>query len=146
MSSRRALGPPPCYARPRTTDAWLPDPHRTGASRTDIAEKAVTARCSQSLREVAVHSIGCGSEPSVTRSSEGVPPVPWSSWPIFERVLVNLIDGSAIDGLLVRQKGPLLVLADATLLPTDAEPASMDGEVYVERSQVLFVQARQSRG
>lgn len=72
--------------------------------------------------------------------------MPWSPWPIFERVLVNLVDGSAIDGLLVRQKGPLLVLADATILATDAEPSPMDGEVYVERSQVLFVQARQLRG
>lgn len=68
--------------------------------------------------------------------------MPWYRWPVFERVLVNLIDGSAIDGLLVAKRGPVLVLADATLLTDANEPARLDGEVYVERSRVLFMQAR----
>lgn len=70
----------------------------------------------------------------------------WSHWPILDRVLVNLVDGSAIDGLLIEKRGPLLVLGDAALLTTDAEPAQMDGHVYVERTQVLFIQARQPKG
>lgn len=70
----------------------------------------------------------------------------WSPWPVYERVLVNLVDGSAVDGLLVRQRGPLLVLADAVLLPTDAEPVQMDGDIYIERTQVIFIQARQTNG
>jgi hypothetical protein len=61
-------------------------------------------------------------------------------WPIYERVLVNLIDGSAINGLLVAQRGPLLILADCTLLTETHEPAQLDGEIYVERERVLFMQ------
>lgn len=68
--------------------------------------------------------------------------MPWSRWPVFERILVNLVDGSAIDGLLIDQRGPLLVLADATLLTDASEPAPLDGKVYIEREQVLFLQAR----
>jgi len=63
-------------------------------------------------------------------------------WPVYERVLVNLIDGSAIDGLLIARRGALLVITDATLLTDDHEPARLDGEVFVERSRVLFIQSR----
>ncbi len=63
-------------------------------------------------------------------------------WPVYERVLANLIDGSAIDGLLVARRGQLLVLADATLLTEGHEPAQLDGEIYIERSRVLFLQSR----
>lgn len=63
-------------------------------------------------------------------------------WPIYERVLVNLIDGSAIDGLLIDRRGPLLILSDARLLTDSHEPASLDGEVYIERDRVLFIQTR----
>ena len=64
----------------------------------------------------------------------------WSRWPVFSTVLCNLRDGTAIRGVLVRQSGPLVVLAKAQLLAENEEPAPMDGEVYVERSQVLFLQ------
>jgi hypothetical protein len=70
----------------------------------------------------------------------------FNNWPVYDRVLVNLIDGSAIDGVLLGRRGPLLMLGDASLLTTNAEPAQMDGRVYVERSQVLFIQARQPKG
>ena len=67
-------------------------------------------------------------------------------WPVYDRVIVNLTDGSALDGLLVDQRGPLLVLSDATLLARGHEPTAMDGEVYVERDRVLFLQRAQPKG
>lgn len=70
----------------------------------------------------------------------------WSRWPIFDRVLVNLTDGSAIDGILVDKRGPLLVLSDATLLTADHEPSQMDGQVYLERTHVLFLQRAKQKG
>ena len=70
----------------------------------------------------------------------------WSKWPVFERVLVNLIDGSAIEGLLIDRRGPLLVLSDATFMQDSSEPAQLDGEVFVERSRVLFLQTSKPRG
>lgn len=57
------------------------------------------------------------------------------------RVIVNLTDGSAVDGVLLRRHRTLLVLADATLLMPSAEPSRVDGELVIERSRVLFVQA-----
>ncbi len=57
------------------------------------------------------------------------------------RVLVNLTTGQAIDGVLVRQAGPLLMLANATLLEPNAEPTQLDGEAVIERDRVAFVQA-----
>lgn len=70
----------------------------------------------------------------------------FSRWPVLQRVLVNLVDGSAIDAVLLAHRGPLLVLADATLLSTEHQPSAMDGEVYVERSKVLFMQATKPKG
>lgn len=67
--------------------------------------------------------------------------MPMFRWPIYSRVLVNLTDGSAIDGVLIDKRGPLLVLSDATLLTASHEPAPMQGQVFVERAQVLFIQA-----
>lgn len=70
----------------------------------------------------------------------------WSRWPVFERVLVNLVDGSAINGLLIDKRGPLLVLSDCTLLTAEHEPSGMDGDVYIERDRVLFLQHCQPKG
>jgi hypothetical protein len=63
-----------------------------------------------------------------------------SRWPIYERVLANLTDGSALDGMLIARKGPLLVMADCTLYTASAEPAELDGDVYIERDRVLYLQ------
>ncbi|ONK09445.1 hypothetical protein [Streptomyces sp. MP131-18] len=60
---------------------------------------------------------------------------------VRQRVVVNLSDGSAVDGVLLRRHRTLLVLGDATLLVPSSEPSRVDGELLVERSQVLFVQA-----
>ncbi len=61
-------------------------------------------------------------------------------WPIRRHVLVNLTDGRAFDALLVSKRGPLLVLANATLLESGAEAAHVDGHVYIERRHVAFIQ------
>lgn len=64
----------------------------------------------------------------------------FNRWPIYERVLVNLVDGSAVEGILIARHGPLLVVADATLHSVANEPADMDGDVYIERDRVLYLQ------
>lgn len=57
------------------------------------------------------------------------------------RVVVNLSDGSAIDGILFKQDGPLLVLKNASYLERGAQPQSLDGDTIIERERVLFIQA-----
>jgi hypothetical protein len=64
----------------------------------------------------------------------------FSRWPLFARVLVNLTDGTAMDGLLITQRGPLLVLSDVTVYTPATEPQHVDGEVYIERDRVLYLQ------
>lgn len=66
----------------------------------------------------------------------------WSRWPLYESVLVNLQDGSAFEGVLVDRRGPLLVLANAWLHQQGVEPQGLDGQVYIERRQVSFIQRR----
>ena len=65
----------------------------------------------------------------------------FSRWPIYERVLVNLFEGTAVDGVLIRKSGPLVVLSDATLFSPGAEPTRLDGNTYIERDQILYMQA-----
>lgn len=63
-------------------------------------------------------------------------------WPMYERVLVNLHNGEAIRGLLIKQKRSLLVLAQAELIhPRSDHAVPMDGHIYIERPQVAFLQA-----
>lgn len=69
----------------------------------------------------------------------------WSRWPVYERVLVNLIDGSALEGVLIRRSGPLIVLSDSTLYSHGAEPQRLDGNVYIERGRVLYLQSVPTR-
>lgn len=64
----------------------------------------------------------------------------FSRWPMYDRVLANLTDGSAVAGLLIDRRGPLLVLSDATLYAPSSEPTPLDGEVYIERDKVLYLQ------
>lgn len=70
----------------------------------------------------------------------------FARWPVYDRVLVSLDSGAAIDGLLIDKRGPLLVLSDATLLTPGGEPSPMDGQVYIERARVLFLQRAQPKG
>lgn len=65
----------------------------------------------------------------------------FNRWPVYERVLANLTDGSALDGVLIRKTGPLIVLSDCTLYSAAGQPQSLDGEVYIERGRVLYLQS-----
>jgi hypothetical protein len=65
----------------------------------------------------------------------------WSRWPVHRRVLVNLEDGRAFDAVLFDQRGPLLVLRNATLMEPGETPVAVDGEVIIERIKVAFIQA-----
>ena len=60
---------------------------------------------------------------------------------LLRRVIVNLVDGSSIEGVLYRDPGNLLVLRNAVYHEVGAEPAVLDGETVIERDKVLFVQA-----
>ncbi|WP_156759996.1 hypothetical protein [Microbacterium karelineae] len=57
------------------------------------------------------------------------------------RVVVNLADGTSVDGIFYKQDGPLLVIKNATLLEAGAEPVELDGDTVIERDRVLFIQA-----
>lgn len=60
---------------------------------------------------------------------------------IHRRVIVNLRDGQSFSGLLVDEKGPLLVLADAAItLGGSAGWEPVSGRILIERDRVLFVQ------
>jgi hypothetical protein len=63
-------------------------------------------------------------------------------WPIRSRVLVNLVDGRAFDGILYAKRGPLLELRDARLMEPGGEPVAVDGTVIIERPKVAFIQVR----
>lgn len=65
---------------------------------------------------------------------------PWRSL-VATPVLVNLKSGTALQGALVRQRGPLLFLANATVLEPGREPVTADGVVVVDVAEVLFIQA-----
>jgi hypothetical protein len=56
------------------------------------------------------------------------------------RVVVNLRSGQAIQGLLVRQSGPLLFLAEAQLHEGNNNPVPIDGQAVVERPGIDFIQ------
>lgn len=66
----------------------------------------------------------------------------FTRWPICRRVLVNLDDGRAFDGVLYDRRGPLLVLREAKLIEPGSPPVSVDGEVLIERPRVAFIQVR----
>lgn len=55
------------------------------------------------------------------------------------RIVVNLSSGSAIDGVLWDDRGPLVVLRDANL-HSDGGSAPLDGDVIIERDRIAFVQ------
>jgi hypothetical protein len=68
----------------------------------------------------------------------------WAWWQgrqkIVGRVMVNLIDGTALEGVLLRTTRTQLTLGSAKLVGESTEPIPLDGTVYVERSTVHFVQ------
>lgn len=60
---------------------------------------------------------------------------------LLRRVIVNLVDGSSIEGIFYRDPGNLIVLQNAIYHEPGAEPVQLDGETIIERTKVLFVQA-----
>ena len=58
---------------------------------------------------------------------------------ISRKVMVNLTDGSAIEGVLWDERRPLLVLRSA-VLHTAQQHAPLDGEVVVHHDRIAFVQ------
>ena len=60
---------------------------------------------------------------------------------VRRRVVVNLENGNALHGVLLRHDGPLLILRDVTYMEPGSPPASLDGDVLVERRRVDFIQA-----
>lgn len=55
-------------------------------------------------------------------------------------VLVNLMSGNAISGVCVLQTAEALVLKGATVHEPGADPAPADGEVFIDRINVDFIQ------
>lgn len=64
----------------------------------------------------------------------------WTWRPIERRrVVVQLDDGTAFEGIVTSRRGPLLVLADVTVrVPGGSQ--GIDGTVVVERTRVVYVQ------
>lgn len=60
---------------------------------------------------------------------------------LLRPVVVNLIDGSSIQGVMYRDPGQLIVLKNAVYLEPGAEPVPLDGDTVIERDKVLFIQA-----
>jgi hypothetical protein len=57
-----------------------------------------------------------------------------------KRVLVNLLDGKAMDGVLYARRGRLLVLRNVTVMEAGSPPVNVDGEVVLDRNRVDFIQ------
>jgi hypothetical protein len=66
----------------------------------------------------------------------------WRRLPVHNRILVSLRgENRAITGVLLRTTGPYLVLGDAELHETSVKTQPMDGEIYIHRDRVSFIQA-----
>lgn len=63
----------------------------------------------------------------------------WKRTVLHRRVILNLTDGTALEGVLWAEEGPLLVLRGAKL-HEGGQQADMDGEVVVERDRIRFAQ------
>lgn len=58
---------------------------------------------------------------------------------VRKKVVVNAGD-QAFEGILYAQRGPLLILRNATLHEPGTQPVQLDGEVVIERTCVDFIQ------
>ena len=59
---------------------------------------------------------------------------------LADRALVAMTDGRAIQGVITRTLGDLLVLSNATLIVERAQPLPLDGEVVLDRQRIAFIQ------
>ncbi|MFF1555614.1 hypothetical protein ACFVX3_31815 [Rhodococcus erythropolis] len=57
------------------------------------------------------------------------------------RVVVNLLSGSAISGVVVSTRGPLLALKSAVIHEGQQDGVPADGEVVVDKANIDFIQA-----
>lgn len=64
----------------------------------------------------------------------------WRPPCLLRAVIVNLTDGSAIQGVLWNSRGAWLTIRDAKLLVANTSPQPIDGEAVVYRDRVSFVQ------
>lgn len=58
---------------------------------------------------------------------------------ISRRVVVNLLEGSAISGILWDDRKPMIVLRNASLHQA-GQNLPLDGDVVIEYTRILFVQ------
>lgn len=56
------------------------------------------------------------------------------------RVVVNLVNGEAVDGVLVARNGPLLTLRNAALIGAADNPVPIDGDFVVHIQQIDYLQ------
>ena len=59
---------------------------------------------------------------------------------IHRNIVVNLSTGGAISGVCDFESTRALILKGATVHEVDAEPASADGEVLIDRANIDFIQ------
>lgn len=60
---------------------------------------------------------------------------------VRQRVLVNLVNGDAIEGVLFRHAGAWLVLKACSHITSDGKSrAQLDGDVVIECAKVDFIQ------
>lgn len=65
---------------------------------------------------------------------------------LSRRVIVHTKTGSSLSGVLVEERGPILILKGAAMLTASSNPVPVDGDVVVERSNVDFVQVLAAEG
>lgn len=91
---------------------------------------AITAAILTTAALVVVHTI--------VRARRQAPPE-WLDSRLTRRVLVHTVDGTSIEGSLIRAAPDGLILAAARYLD-DAEPKDLLGETYIPRPRVGFIQ------
>lgn len=65
---------------------------------------------------------------------------PWSRLAVRRRVVINLVDGTAMQGILFRKVGDLLVIREAVYLEAGHEPLPIDGEALIDINSVIYTQ------
>ncbi|BAD54882.1 hypothetical protein [Nocardia farcinica] len=57
------------------------------------------------------------------------------------RVVVNLRTGTAVEGVITRTRGRILVVRDATVHSDGGSASPADGEIVLDRGNVDYIQA-----
>jgi hypothetical protein len=66
----------------------------------------------------------------------------WRPPALLRRVIVNFrsSENEAMEGVLVRSRGPWLILADASALKAGQPPMKLPGDIHIPRDDVKFLQ------